>query len=258
MKNVLLIIVSICLGISGFLPAQDFEAPLASETSGSEFSPSSTNLKPMEINRESFEVIRANKEYGKEYFPLNIGKVYHFDSNVGETTAEFKPDDNGVILTFDAPNMEYKQTLLQKDEGIFLTRTETSAFMFFGNDIKYTEPVLRIPFPVKQGDKWEWHALETEDEDTTKLTIKGEILGEEFVTTPAGKFKSLKIRQYVSSEGGSSNVLTEWFAPQIGLVKSHAVLEGQGITGMIQDLLGFDEVQFELVAFENAADSSEQ
>jgi hypothetical protein len=46
-------------------------------------------------------------------------------------------------------------------------------------------------------------------------------------------------------------MLTEWFAPKVGLVKSHAVLEGTGITGFIQSVLGYDEVTFELAAIKN-------
>jgi hypothetical protein len=233
---------------TGLLSAQTPEISPVSETLNNAVSLSGVDVKPLSVNQSRFEKIRAEKEYGHEYFPLLTDKVYHFTSNVGDTKAEFKPDGAGITLVFDAPGMEYRQTLLPMEGGIFLTRTKTSAFMFFGNDIRYTEPVLRIPFPVKKGDAWEWHAFETEDEDTTKLTIKGRVIGEEFVSTPAGRFKSLKIRQYIHSEGGSSNILTEWFAPRVGLVKSHAILQGQGITGMIQDLLGLDEVRFELAA----------
>jgi hypothetical protein len=170
---------------------------------------------------------------------------------VGDTQAEFKPFEDGVLLTFDAPNMEYRQTLVKETNGIFLKRTEVNAFIFFGNDIRYVEPVLRIPIPLHTGDSWEWHALETEDEDTTNLVIRGEVLGVEKVFTKLGEFDCVKIRQHISSERGSSNVLTEWFAPQIGLVKSHAVLEGSGITGFIQSVFGYDEVTFELVAVED-------
>jgi len=210
-----------------------------------------TSVKPIAITPVSYETELAIREYGWEYFPFNTEKIYHFDSNVGDTQAEFKPFEDGVLLTFDAPNMEYRQTLVKETNGVFLKRTEVNAFIFFGNDIRYVEPVLRIPIPLHTGDSWEWHALETEDEDTTNLVIRGEVLGVEKVFTKLGEFDCVKIRQHISSERGSSNVLTEWFAPQIGLVKSHAVLEGSGITGFIQSVFGYDEVTFELVAVED-------
>ena len=210
-----------------------------------------TSIKPIAVTPASYETELAIKEFGREYFPFDTEKIYHFDSNVGDTQAEFKPFEDGVILTFDAPNMEYRQTLVKEKNGVFLKRTEVSAFIFFGNDIRYVEPVLRIPFPLKEGASWEWHALETEDEDTTKLVIRGEVLGTEKIFTKLGEFDCVKIRQHVKSENGSDNTLTEWFAPKVGLVKSHAVLEGTGITGFIQSIFGYDEVTFELVAVEN-------
>ena len=210
-----------------------------------------TSIRPIAFTPASYETELAIKEFGWEYFPFDTEKIYHFDSNVGDTQAEFKSFEDGVILTFDAPKMEYRQTLVKDTHGVFLKRTEVSAFIFFGNDIRYVEPVLRIPFPLQTGDSWEWHALETEDEDTTNLVIRGEVLGAEKVFTKLGEFDCVKIRQNISSERGSSNVLTEWFAPQVGLVKSHAVLEGSGITGFIQSVFGYDEVTFELVAVED-------
>jgi hypothetical protein len=80
------------------------------------------------------------------------------------------------------------------------------------------------------------------------LVIRGEVLGQEKVFTPYGEFDCVKIRQHVKSENGSDNILTEWFAPNVGLVKSHTILEGSGITGFIQNVLGYDEVTFELAA----------
>ncbi len=210
-----------------------------------------TSIKPIAVTPASYETELAIKEFGWEYFPFDTEKIYHFDSNVGDTQAEFKSFEDGVILTFDAPNMEYRQTLVKETNGVFLKRTEVNAFIFFGNDIRYVEPVLRIPIPLKEGASWEWHALETEDEDTTKLVIRGEVLGTEKIFTKLGEFDCVKIRQHVKSENGSDNTLTEWFAPKVGLVKSHAVLEGTGITGFIQSIFGYDEVTFELVAVEN-------
>jgi hypothetical protein len=211
----------------------------------------SNDVQPLSIKPPSHSEALKIKEFGKEYFPFDTDKIYHFNSNLGDTEAAFESFEGGVTLTFDAPSMEYRQTLVKETDGVFLKRTEMSAFLFFGNDIKYVEPVLRIPFPLKDGDSWEWHALETEGNDTTKLVIRGEVLGLEKVFTPYGEFDCVKIRQHVKSENGSNNILTEWFAPRVGLVKSHAVLEGTGITGFIQSVLGYDEVTFELAAVKN-------
>lgn len=210
-----------------------------------------SDVKPLNVSLKK-EI--TQKEFGAEYFPLNPELLYKFDSSLGSTKAEFEQQGEQVVLTFDAPSISYQQSLMKSDTGIMLTRTKTSAFLFFGNDISYAEPVLRIPFPLNLDDTWEVEGLETEGGDTTLLKIRGKVLGEELVMTEYGNFVCLKIQQQVSSEGGSSNTLTEWFAPHIGLVKSHAVMEGSGITGMLQDVFGLDEVTFQLVSVEKKSD----
>jgi len=191
--------------------------------------------------------------FGSEYFPLTAEVGYKFKSNAGETIATVENKNKGVAITYDAPNFSYKQSLFKTEKGIFLTRTETHAFLFFGNDISYPEPVLRIPLPLKTGDTWQWEGLEVEDEDTTRLTIKGKAIGEEKVETAGGTFSCLRIELEVSSENGSQNMVNEWFAPGLGLVKSHAKLEGSGITYILQKMLGLDEITFELEAYGDMA-----
>lgn len=198
-------------------------------------------------------IAQQEKIFGAEYLPLTANMGFKFKSNAGETIATVEQDNRGVAITYDAPNFTYKQSLFKTDKGIYLTRTETSALIFFGNDISYPEPVLRIPFPLKAGDSWQWEGLETEDEDTTRLTIRGKALGEEIIETSGGKFSCLRIELEVSSENGSQNKVNEWFAPGIGLVKSHAKMEGSGITYILQKMLGLNEITFELEAYGDLA-----
>jgi hypothetical protein len=92
--------------------------------------------------------------------------------------------------------------------------------------------------------------LETSGSDTSLLTIEGEVLAEELIFTPAGQFLCLKVQQKVETVGGSSSIVTEWLAPNIGIVKSHSVLEGKGFTGLVQKVFGLDEITFELARVE--------
>ena len=195
----------------------------------------------------------APKVFGSDYFPLTDRYSFSFDSNAGETSATFQRKDKGVAVTYDAPNFSYKQTLFKTEKGIFLTRTQTHAFLFFGKDISYPEPVLRIPFPLKAGERWHWEGPEVESEDTTRLTISGKAVGEETVVTKGGTFKCLRITLQISSENGSKNTVNEWFAPGLGLVKSRAKLEGSGITYILQKMMGLDEITFELESYKDIA-----
>lgn len=193
----------------------------------------------------------VKKTYGFDYFPLKTNILYRYDSNAGKTEAEVVPEGNELVLSYQAGSIKYEQKFFKGNEGIYLTRTESGAFLFFGTTVTYPKPVLRLPLPLEIGDVWEWEGLEIADGDTGKLTITGEALGEEVLKTPIGMYSCLKIRLMVKSENGSGNIITEWLAPEIGVVKFHADLEGKGITGFLQSLMGLDEITFDLTGFED-------
>jgi len=194
--------------------------------------------------------LESDKHYGFEYFPLNTEISYVYDSNAGETESGVVPSGEELVLTFDAGKISYEQQFFKGEDGIYLTRTESSALLFFGTTVTYPEPVLRLPLPLKVGKKWTWEGFEIADGDTGSLTIRGEALAEEKVKTPLGEFDCLKIQLKVESEHGSKNTVTEWLAPGIGVVKFHAALEGTGLTAFLQDIFGLDELTFDLTGFD--------
>jgi len=161
-----------------------------------------------------------------------------------------KPSGAELVLTFDAGKILYEQQFFKGEDGIYLTRTESHALIFFGTTVTYPEPVLRLPFPLQVGKKWKWEGFEIAGGDTGRLTIEGEALAEEIVTTSVGEFSCLKIQLKIESEHGSKNTVTEWLAPGIGVVKFHALLEGTGLTAFLQDIFGLDELTFDLTGVE--------
>jgi hypothetical protein len=259
MKMLLIILITVSLGTSCF--SQNSIALLADEKAEEVFVSEenvidSANDGPESAEQAEFvEVdvkdihIESTKQYGFEYFPLNTEVSYLYDSNAGETESGVVPSGDELVLTFDAGKMSYKQQFFKGEDGIYLTRTESSALLFFGTKVTYPEPVLRLPLPLEIGETWVWQGFEIADGDTGKLTITGEALGEEIVTTPIGEFNCLKIQLKINSEHGSKNTVTEWLAPEIGVVKFHAALEGKGLTAFLQDIFGLDELTFDLRGF---------
>ncbi len=246
MKNVQAILLLIFLMFQVLAARVNVEIPESGISMALE---TSMGLNAAVIDHGVNAVTESMKIFGSEYFPLNENVEFKFNSNAGETIATVEQENKGVAITYDAPNFTYQQSLYKTEKGVYLTRTKTHAFLFFGNDISYPEPVLRIPLPLKTGDTWHWEGLETEDDDTTRLTISGKAIGEEIVETAGGKFTCLRIELEVSSENGSQNTVNEWFAPGIGMVKSHAKLEGSGITYIVQKIMGLDEITFELESY---------
>lgn len=74
----------------------------------------------------------------------------------------------------------------------------------------------------------------------------GKIIGLDTVVTDAGKFETMKIETIIKSSEGTRNIMTEWFARGIGMVKTHLVIEGNGFASFIKDVLGYGNIDFEL------------
>lgn len=62
----------------------------------------------------------------------------------------------------------------------------------------------------------------------------------------AGIFEAIKVETIVRSPSGAKNIINEWYSQNIGLVKVKIIIEGGGLMGLIRDLLGYGEIDFEL------------
>jgi hypothetical protein len=114
------------------------------------------------------------------------------------------------------------------------------------NNITYTTPLKRYALPLYVGLEWKDETTEIIDGEPNQVTLNAKVLAEEEIQTLAGKFTALKIQTIVESVDGSKNIVTEWIAENIGLVKSIIEIKGGGITGLIRDILGLGKLKFEL------------
>ena len=83
----------------------------------------------------------------------------------------------------------------------------------------YDKPLLRIPFPVQIGQEWRWDGKEFINDETHTVNLKGKATKIETITTPAGKFETLKVETSLETSEGTKNILTEWYAKDLGMVK---------------------------------------
>jgi hypothetical protein len=107
---------------------------------------------------------------------------------------------------------------------------------------------LRFPFPLSINDNWNWNGVEYIDgEDPDTIFVSGKVLGEELVETEAGNFDCVKFQIDIrKKKSGSHTKFYEWRTPKIGLVKLEAFIDSKGFIGTIINLLGYDEMKFEL------------
>jgi len=189
--------------------------------------------------------------YGREYFPLNDKIELIYESTVGESKRIIEKEDSLFKSIIVADNFRYAQTFYQKDDGLYLVKTEQNVNILFVFSkhamILYPEPMLHIQQPIKVGDTWEWKGYQIRnEEDTTNITATGIAIAEEEIEVPAGKFNALKIEIIVANSDGQKTTFTQWLAKGFGSIKMNVKIEGQGIIQLAMAILGYDEVNSEL------------
>ena len=185
-----------------------------------------------------------------EYFPTDKKKQFVYNSDFGESVLQVNKESNLNIFTFTGDDFTYRQKLLINDEGVFVKETyqKMKLFLVFNKEgtFSYSEPLPRIKFPLEVGKTWEWKGTEYEDDDKNTITVIAKVEKTEKLNVPAGIFETIKLVTIINSSAGTKNVVTEWYAKYIGLVKMSAIIEGGGIIGTARDLMGLGDIVFEL------------
>ncbi|MBE0571175.1 MAG: hypothetical protein IH618_06490 [Ignavibacteriaceae bacterium] len=197
-------------------------------------------------------IIFDEVKIGPEYFPTDPELKLVYNSSMGEAYAEIKKKGSSYIMDLRNDDFYFVQTVYVENDTIFLTKLEQEVdiFLFISSSasVTYGSPYLRFPFPLKNNDSWTWNGVEYIDEknpDTIK--VSGKVLGQEIVETEAGKFECIKFQIDIhKKKSGSHTKFYEWRAPKIGLVKLEAFIDSKGFIGTVMNLLGYNEMKFEL------------
>jgi hypothetical protein len=184
------------------------------------------------------------------YFPADNNITLVYKSSFGESTTNYFQEGEFTVSSSKSDNFKYRQVLLIKDDGVYVKETYQylKVFLFIKKEglFTYGKPLLRFPLPLSPGMTWEWEGNEYCDGDTTKVKVTGKAVGKEFVVTKAGRFEAIKIESIVEGSADAKNIVTEWYAAGVGLIKANIIIEGGGIMGLLRDLLGYGTIEFEL------------
>jgi len=201
------------------------------------------------LNKEKTAVI------SNSYFPVNNTIELIYNSSFGECITTYTQDGGLTISSSEADDFEYKQSLIIKEDGIYVTETYQylKIFLFIKKEATstYERPLLRFPLPLLPGAEWKWEGEEYSDDEKFNVNISGKVLGTEFITTNAGAFEAIKLETIVESSSDTKNRVTEWYAEGIGLIKAEIIIEGGGFMGFMRDLLGYGTIEFELEEIKN-------
>jgi len=155
-----------------------------------------------------------------------------------------------ILFSNISDDFKYIQKLDINEKGVFIHETykkiKVMLIITKEGSHTYDKPLLRMPFPLSVGQEWKTEGIEIEDDERSNVVVTGKVLDEEEVTTPAGKYKALKIKTHMLSTSGSENEIIEWYVKGIGMVKSEIIIQGGGFMGFVRDLLGYGTITFEL------------
>lgn len=184
------------------------------------------------------------------YFPVNNNIILVYKSSFGESITKYFNDGEFTISSSEADKFKYKQTLIIKEDGVYVKETYQylKIFLFIKKESTYTygKPLLRLPLPLFPGMEWKWEGDEYSDGDTNKVKVSGKAFDKEFIITQAGRFEAIKVESIVEGSANAKNRVTEWFVEGIGLIKAIIIIEGGGVMGFLRDLLGYGTIEFEL------------
>jgi hypothetical protein len=157
------------------------------------------------------------------YFPVNNGVTLVYQSTFGESLTTYTQNGEFTISSNIAKNFKYRQTMIIKDDGVYVKETYQfiKVLLLFKKETTYTygNPLLRFPLPLSPGTAWTWE-------------------GDEY----AGG----KVESFIESSSKEKNRVTDWYAAGIGLIKAKIVIEGGGAMGTLRDIMGYGTIEFEL------------
>ena len=191
-------------------------------------------------------------EIGPDYYPIDPSLKLVYNSSLGEASAVIKKENNNFIMDLRNDDFFFVQTVYVENDTVYLTKLdqEVDVFLFIssGSSVTYNRPYLRFPFPLKNNDSWTWNGVEYIDEENPDtILVSGKVLGAEVLETEAGKFNCMKFQiDIYKKKSGSHTKFYEWRTPKIGLVKLEAYIDSKGFIGTVMNLLGYDEMVFEL------------
>lgn len=195
-------------------------------------------------------VFVANTNYGYEYFPVNINQKLVYSSTLGDANLKVEKEDQLVIFKYEGKDFLYHQYFTINSRGIFISevyqKIKLLLFITKESKVSYNEPLPRMEFPLYINKQWNWRGKEINNGDISDLEVEANLIGIEEIFTPAGTFETIKIKTVINTSDGTRNIVTEWFAKDVGLVKMTLYIEGGGLMGFLRDVLGYGEIKFEL------------
>jgi hypothetical protein len=162
---------------------------------------------------------QAAQDTGAKYYPIKVGNTWTYTFRLGDQSfpmvSKIAGEDNSGDLKLYRLEGE---TNGQQSAVEHLQVTDKGVFRHKYNNVDVDPPFQVLRFPMKDGDSWSMDNTIAGQSLSSKIKVS-----KEDVTVPAGKYKAFKVT-VDTDVGGQKLHSTQWFAPDVGLVKQSVTL----------------------------------
>jgi membrane-associated phospholipid phosphatase len=168
-------------------------------------------------------VFAEKEKTAPDYFPLRVGDSWTYrNTEEGGYTLKVlseEPQEGGAVrYVVELRSGVVIQNVYSKAVGWVLFHAENYP-EHEGLKASYDPPKQYLPNPLVAGQKWEWTG---KDPTQVERRESHRVVGFEYIKVPAGKFRAMKVISEVGA-GAIPMIRTDWYAVDVGLVKSTTV-----------------------------------
>ncbi len=185
---------------------------------------------------------------GDAYLPLRKGNRWVYKNDYDEATefiheiaaTEKVGETECFVMEVKSHNEAFtrvlrKEWLAASEEGIRVHQVGTGPSVF-----PVEAPFFRLKSPLRKDDEWKGEAKGSENAPRYHYIVEGEAE----VEVPAGKYKAWKIKYKIQRGERHTAEGTEWYAKNVGLVKSEMTIRnGNDSFSMELELKEFKEAK---------------
>ena len=175
----------------------------------------------------------ARPAAGDSYYPLAKGSKWTYTTDyaddtvlVHEVTGTEKVGDVECFIVEHktvgptlGTRMMRKEWLAPGPDGILIHKLQRGR-----SELDVVSPFFKVKSAMRKDDEWKGQAKAEENPPKYKTRVEEEV----DVEVPAGKFKTWKIHIKIESGTRHSAEGSEWYAPNVGLVKSEITIRAAG------------------------------
>ncbi len=175
----------------------------------------------------------ASPAAGDSYYPLAKGSKWVYSTDIAEDTelvhevigTEKVGDVECFIVEHKTVGPVLGTRLMRKEwlaadgDGVLIHKVSRGK-----SELDVVKPFFKIKHVLRKDDEWKGQAKAEENPPQYEYRVEGE----EDVEVPAGKFKAVKVHVKIDSGTRHSAEGSEWYARNVGIVKSEITIRASG------------------------------